>query len=43
MSAVNQMFKDFEEVSKEGKGQQPGAAGGAPPELNDFLKNMMGG
>ena len=37
MSAVNQMFKDFDEVSK-----QPGAPqdGGADPMMADFLKNF---
>ena len=36
MSAVNQMFKDFEQVSKEG--DKPGA--GCEPKLDEFLNNF---
>ena len=36
MSAVNQMFKDFEQVSSE-KGADEGQPGAADPQLNEFL------
>ena len=38
MSAVNQMFKDFEQVSKEGGGAPVEGAG--DPKLDEFLSSL---
>ena len=41
MAAVNQMFKEFEEASKEGEAPGQSSPGAGPePELNEFLKKM---